>query len=158
MTYNPEDYAPTAWGNKVSMEKDLVLSSGQKCRVRKLEMEDILELDILDVMDTFTSQLVAEPDDNKNSDPMEMLKLLKDSDRREKLMSAINRVIPVTVVAPQVLPDPEPGRPKKPGHIYISMIDLVDKMEIFGAAFDGWGDVTGFREETQESLGAVAES
>lgn len=158
---NPDQYAPTVWGNKNEEGRDLTLPSGQKCRVRKIGMEDILELDLIDLMDTFTKQLTAEPSDKKTEEDATgdaFMEMLKDPDRRHKIITAINSVVPRAVIAPSVEPLPEKSYKKAPGLIYVDDISLEDRFAIFGASFDGWGDVSKFRAEQTEGVGAVAES
>lgn len=156
---NPDKYAPSVWGNKAEEGKDFTTPSGQLCRVRKLEMLDILELDIMDLMDTFTKQLVAEPgkEATEEATGMAFLDMLRDPQRRDKIIDAINNVVPRAVIAPVVEPLPEKQYRKVPGTLYVDDISLEDRFAIFGESFQGWGDVSKFREEEAGSVAVVAE-
>lgn len=156
---NPDKYAPTVWGNKVDEGRDFTTPSGQLCRIRKIGMEDILELGLLDIMDTFTNQLTANPEAKPSEEEVgdAFLEMLKDPERRHKIVTAINEVVPRAVMAPSVEPLPEKNYRKVPGLLYVDDLSLEDRFAIFGASFDGWGDVSKFREEEKENVGAVAE-
>lgn len=158
---NPDKYALTVWGNKADEGKDFTTPSGQLCRIRKLEMLDILELDIIDLMDTFTKQLVAEPGKSKEQEEeatgAAFLDMLRDPARRHKVIDAINDVVPRAVIAPAVEPLPEKNYRKVPGTLYVDDLSLEDRFAIFGESFQGWGDVSKFREEEAEGVGVVAE-
>lgn len=155
---NPADFAPTQWKRKKS-QFEVTLPSGQKCLCRSVTMEDILELGILDVMDTFTGQLLAEPESKEADQSVSAtFEMLKDKERRDKFLGAINKLIPKAVVLPRVHEDPFPGYEKEEDKVYVSDIELQDKMEIFAKTFGGWGDASTFRPESEKPLGSVAES
>lgn len=157
-----DKYALTAWGAPKNInEKDVTLPSGQLCRVRELQMEDVLELDLIDAVDTFTGQLIDDRADGKEtsheSDAKSFLTFLRDKEKREKLLKIVDATIPRAVVAPVVLPALPKGRAKKEGFIYVDQIELNDKLAIFTEIFQGFGDVSKFREEQAEGVGTLAE-
>ncbi len=154
-----DPYAPTVWGVPKSInEKDLVLPSGQRCRVRELEMEQVLELDLIDALDTFTGQLSDDGTPVEEVAEKSFLDFLKNKPQREKFLETMDKVIPVVVVAPFVNPNPPKGRAKNPNKVYVSDISLQDKMSIFSSVFSGFGEVSKFREEQEEGVGDLAES
>lgn len=157
-------YELTGWGRKPSdNEKDVKLPSGQLCRVKVLEMEDIIELDLIDALDTFSGKLLEDPRKSKkkkkDEGPMNgFMDLLRDKERSKKLIETINKVIPQAVVIPTVLPIPAEGEERREDGLYVDRIPLPDRFTIFGATFEGFGGgMSDFREESQESVGAVDE-
>lgn len=51
-------YAPTGWRKKVSVEFDLQVPSGQLCRIRRLDRNDLFKLKIVDKLDTLLPMLL----------------------------------------------------------------------------------------------------
>lgn len=165
MEQENDPYALTGWGSQSrEKEKDLTLPSGQRCRVRMLGMEDILELDLLDAMDTFSKHLIKDvkkpgkQETEEEDSGLEFLKMLKDGDRMKDLRKTVDKVVPVVVLKPQVWPNPGKNKTPDPGKLYVKDIDLSDKFVIFSAVFEGFGPgMADFREESEKSVGAVEE-
>lgn len=157
-----EKYHATAWGVIDDGLMDIKLPSGQLCQAKKLEMEDVIRLNIVNELDTFTS-LFGDEDDAKQGDQdnLEAIKRMSDSGNMDRLMETLNTVTVDRVVQPPVLPIPlgENGRPvpfedRAPG-VYVDNIKFLDKMAIFGEIFEGLSDMADFREEPEPGVGAV---
>lgn len=154
-----DPYALTGW-NKEEKEGqfDFTLPTGQRCLLRKLKLEDILELNMVDAYDTFSALLMAE---NRANSDMEMgisiLHVLSDEEKRQKLMGKIDPILPIVILQPQVLAKVPAGRTKNPAKTYVDDIPLEDRIAIFGAVFQGLGGMSSFRQEQEGSVGAVAE-
>lgn len=160
MTNVETEYTPDVWGAPKSVnEKDLTLPSGQRCRIRELNMEDVLELDLIDLMDSFSGQIMTDGTAKvANEGVGTFMEFLKNKQKRETFMNTVDSVIPVVVVAPTVTAMPKEGRVLRKDKIYPSMISFNDKLAIFTEAFSGFGEVSSFRTEQEASVGAVEES
>lgn len=150
-----DEFAPTSW-SVAPKPFVLELASGQKCLVRKLGMEDIIKLDMLDDLDTFTPQLLPPEAEGKPktavSSIRESLGSMADSSKFGKLESTINKVTIACVLKPKVLPIPLEGEEREEGRAYVDYISFGDKMYIFGEVFEGMSDMESFREEQTTSV------
>lgn len=149
-----DDFAPKSWA-VAPKPFVLKLASGQKCLVRKLGMEDIIKLDMLDDLDTFTPQLVPSESGKPETAISSIRKSLgpmAESSKFSKLENTINKVTIACVLKPKVLPVPEEGEERKEGQAYVDYISFGDKMYIFGEVFEGMSDMESFREEQTASV------
>lgn len=150
-----EDIAPISpdvWG---VINKPIILEmpSGQKCRVRVLEMEDIIRLNLVNELDTF-SGFFEEHDPNNPDSGMSMMKKLSDGDNFDRFSNTMDKVVVDSVVEPRILPR---DANHEPGAVFVNQVPFVDKMAIFSAVFKGLGDMGDFREEQSDGVGAVEE-
>lgn len=138
-------YAPKAWQ---SDRFDIECPSGQLCLARKLQMEDIVQLGIIEEMDMFTDfavQMDGAAEDAKQSDDT-ALDLMKDKERFAKIVEIVDKVVSATVVEPKLVrPVKMKGKKEVPldpsefeeGVVYTSYVDFTDKMHIFSTVFSG---------------------
>lgn len=137
-------YAPTGWGANEREEMDLVTPSGQNCRVRRLERDDVIDLGLLKHLDTFTPLLL----DTKMSDAEKVQRaealVRKNPHAMGDMFGAVDKVVEAACVSPRVtfnqdheyMGGPmEWADPTFTATIYIKRIDIVDRMAIFNAAF-----------------------
>lgn len=156
-------YAPKAWQ---SDRFDIECPSGQLCLARKLQMEDIVQLGIIDEMDMFTefaAEMTAASGSAKPEDEQSeaALGLMKDKERFAKVVEIVDKVISATVVEPRIerpVTKDRKGReiPLDPsdfkeGVVYTTYIDFADKMHIFGTVFSG-ETIDQFREGPTEAV------
>lgn len=150
--------AAQSWLKKDSGLIDLDLPSGATCQVRKLEMEDIIEMGLIDELDTFQSLFSDDeeglPEDKE--DELAFAKRLASGGNFKTLKKTIDKIVVQSVNQPKVEPVPDDGAVKD-GVIYVDHIGFADKMAIFIVAFDGMSSMSTFREEPTSSVGTVAE-
>lgn len=158
-----DPYAVTAWGHSSVVTRDLVLPSGQRCLIKQLEMQDVLRLDIMDVIDTFTGSLLSSSEKKRKKGKVEeegadVVRLLADPENFTKMNDAVNKIVVASVLKPQIHPIYPNDQTwfRKDGLIYVDSIAFNDRMEIFNASFESLGDMTPFRDEQASGLGAMA--
>lgn len=151
-----DPYAVTSWGPNAKEPFDVVTPSGQRCLVRKLEMDDILSSGILNDLDSFTAALVAEETPSSEVDPKEMMKLFADKEKFGKMVETMDKVLVLTVLRPTILPVPAEGVSRETGKAYVDQVNFMDKMAIFSQVFDGLSGMGEFREEQEAGVGTVA--
>lgn len=161
-------YTTGSWGQKASdQEFDVVTPSGQRCRVKKMSVEDLVFNGAIDDLDAI-SQLVetvhlqprrgkGQPQKTKEQLATEEarngLKLLGDPNMK-KAFSMVDMIVCKTVVAP-VVHLRDNSVPTIPGAIYVDMIDIEDRFFIFSQVMGGMENAATFRQESSEALGAV---
>ncbi len=108
--------------------QDFTCPSGQVCRLRDLDVDRLLEAGILDKvsrLEGLAENLVQQAE----GAPPAATKL----PTREEwavLLETINQIVSLAVAEPYVYADPEPGTERTPGLIYVSDIDLNDRIAI----------------------------
>lgn len=168
-----DEYAVVgAWGQ--SPYQQLVVPSGQKCLVKKIDMEDLISLDVARDVDT-VSGVAAEnvakaqgkaPADRKTKQPtksealaIEQAKaadIAKDPDAIKKHVGLIRKIVCFAVQMPKIhpVPTPDPMR-RELGKVYVDSIGFKDQMEIFKFAMSATTDAETFREEPAADVGDV---
>lgn len=137
-------YAPTGWGKKNRTEFDVNLPSGQLCRVMRLERDDLLRLNLIEYLDTFTPLLMDQSmSDAQRESSMEQM--VKDNpESLGKLFKAVDRVAMAASVKPKIVEDESKANygnesdwinPNFVPVAFIDDIDTIDRMVIFAAAF-----------------------
>jgi len=113
-----------------SIELDLTLPSGGKVRYRKIRDGSELELDLVELLDSFTPELLKAAADN---DETEVTRTVAKRETREKIFGPVDRVVAAAVVIPVVVlegPSTDDG-----SQVNVKHMDLLDRMAIFNAAF-----------------------
>lgn len=129
---------PRQYGLRRSREEfDLDLPSGSFVKLRRLDQNDVIRLNLIEVLDGFTPELMANIRDAGESDDAaandEIVRALSDPERNKKMFGPVDRVVAACVVAPPVsLEDPSTDDGTQ---VNINDVDLVDKLAIFNAAF-----------------------
>lgn len=176
------DYSPHTWGQAPTW--DFTTPSGQLCHIRGLEMEDLIELDIVDDIDTLSSLVNAQhiepvtgkrPQDRQPKTPTkaELLakqeaegmavfrEMTKDKDGFRRLMFVIDKATVAAVVKPALTSAYKtdetkvPVEERVPGNIYCDSVPMGDRMAIFQAAVGRLGDLSQFPSGQNEDLDAV---
>ncbi|OBK14093.1 hypothetical protein [Mycobacterium asiaticum] len=122
------------YGFRKRREFDVDLPSGDVVLVRQLTMTEVIELDVLNMRDSFAAELFKGVDGGDAEQVGQALETaesaLLDPERREKFFGPLNRVTAAAVVCPRVVlvgvTDDE--------QINVNEIDLIDKRIIFEAA------------------------
>lgn len=167
-------YAPTGWRKRGRVEFDLQLPNrtdpisggvvpGQLCRVARLERDDMLRMNLMDYLDTFTPILMdtAMNDEERQE---QMSDVVKDNpEALKKMLTAIDKVVMAAVVRPQITEDQAKvnygsekdwGRPGFVATVHLDDIDTFERMFIFAAAFGrSMDDLKSFWEQTQGVAG-----
>lgn len=160
--YGENKYTPTAWGKGPEL-MDIELPSGQICQAQKLEMEDIIRLNIVNELDTFTGIFSDSEEESTEETELESIKRLSSGGNFDRVSVTINAVLVDSVKQPVVHPIPKdpvtgldiPKENRPRGPIYVDMIGFMDKMFIFGKVFDGLSSMADFRDEPDDGVGAV---
>lgn len=177
----PGKYAPTAWGQ---FTVDLTCPSGQVCQARKVAMEDIVELDILDDVD-FLGGIVSDHADNASGkkkpqdrqpkkltkaqeaakEQQELRDMMADKSRFRKMVHVMDKLVSHVVVQPEITSCWQnigednfkkiPEDEREEGVIYSDSVSLADKMYIFDYCFEGVSKTKSFREESGKTLESV---
>lgn len=140
-----EPYAVTAWGSQLY---DFVVPSGQRCQMRKLRPEELVGTDILDKitrLPAFADEQIQKAEGQPPKPPT-----MPSKQDMQALLEVLDELIPLVVVQPKVLADPKPDATgevaaKHPGTIYVSDIELDDRVAIMERAVQGVKKLDNFR-------------
>lgn len=138
-----DPYAVTAWGQ---VEYDFQVPSGQLCRMRKLLPEELVKEGILDQLTRLPGLAQVEIDKAEGARPASLDQMPSGSDITA-LLDVLNKLIPLVVVQPKVYADSE-GESREPGRVYVSDIELADRIAIMERATGGVQKFDAFREQS----------
>jgi hypothetical protein len=148
-------FAPTTWGQPKQDKPpyEYETPSGQLCLIRKIGMEEILDMGLFNELDFF-SKAMATTDKNKPKTAEEMddsfaTKVLKNFG---SMKETINKVLLVGVIAPVLMPVPAKESDRVSGTIYVDSVPFEDAFDLFGEIVDSEGLST-FRKEPEVSVG-----
>ena len=152
-----DKFAPTTWGKPVASNEpyEFRTGSGQLCLIRKLGMDDILRLGMLDKVDFFAKSM-AEDDEADKPKPTKKELAKHVLGNFDNMDETINAFICVGVIAPQVLPVPEHAALRREGVVYVDTIPFTDRVTLFSEIMDSEGLST-FREESEDGMGIVSD-
>lgn len=130
------DYNVTAWTPQVEREMEFTTSSGAKCLLRKVQMEDLVELDIVDEIDSLTALVQTEHIDRvsgkakgrkaqqtakrkaEEAERQSVMSLMKDKQKFATVATVLDKIVMRCVIAPQILDpwinDPNEANPQNP--------------------------------------------
>jgi hypothetical protein len=166
--------------------KEFTLPSGNKCRVRELELDDVMDLGLLDKFDSLSATVQEEHIErvqgkkakrkasSEQDDKKAFRTMMSDPEKREDMKNIITMVTVACVVEPKLhdpwVNDPNSATPKNPmgrrlleknerdpQKAYVDYVNFVDKLEIFHEVFGGMERLQQFREEADESVGDLAD-
>jgi hypothetical protein len=139
------------------------------CRARRLGVQGLIKLGILDSMDTLTS-LVATgiTEISGKITAADAAKMAGVADKMDEAMGLIDSIVIAAVVEPRVYPVPKgktddktgevtPAPPRDPELLYADDVDLDDKMFIMDWTIGGSADYRAFRQSTEDFVGDVAD-
>jgi hypothetical protein len=158
-----DPYAPVTWGQP--SERDFTCPSGQVCRVRRVDVMDLLSGGLLNNVDFLTAVVrdqhipnAQSPTGNKPEDTVEALKKMsaKGADMagfRDTIQSVVLRV----VAKPILRPVPPDGEGRRDDWVYIDSVPMTDQTSIFNWAITGQDEesLKQFRQQTGEPVGNV---
>lgn len=117
--------------------------SGQTCRLRPVSPDRLMLEGILDNVNHLEVLAQKLANDAQGLPPEKAAAPTRED--FAELLAVINKVVPIAVVEPTVLPDPAEGEEWKKGVIYASDIDLDDRMAIMAEALKGIRALERFR-------------
>jgi len=142
------------------------------CRARRLGVQGLIKLGILDSMDTLTA-LVATgiTEISGKITAADAAKMAGVSEKMEEAIGLIDSIVMAAVVEPRVYPIPKPktvtdasgnevlvpAEPRDPELLYADDVDLDDKLFIMDWTIGGSADYRAFRQSTKDLVGDVAD-
>jgi hypothetical protein len=143
-------YAVTAWGQD---EEDFVVPSGQRCRLRKVNEEMLLEAGILEKVARLPGLVMQGPIRSGQGKPpvneeKQLQSMLENPEQLRDLMATMNTLVGLVVVAPRIVVTPpgEERKPLEPGQVYVESVGLGDRVAIMEQAMGGVKKLDSFRE------------
>jgi hypothetical protein len=158
-------YLVTGWRTRQHVEFDVTLPSGQICRVRRLERDDLIRMDIMQYLDTFTPMLLDDSMSDEEREARMTEEVKTNPDALSKMLKAIDKVVMVACVKPQITEDEnlvnyggefDWNNPDFTPVAYLPDIDTFERMAIFGAAFGQDMDALKSLLQQAEGLGSLA--
>lgn len=135
--------ATEVWGQVT--EYDFTCPSGATCRLRKLSPERLVETGLLDKLTRlpgFAQELIEKSEGQPPAKPQDEMTVIKD------VLVLMQDLLPMIVAQPTIHKDPESDADREVGEIYVSSIDLADRMAILNQATGGVTKLDAFREES----------
>ena len=145
------------WGLPVPSKK-VTLPSGAVVRLVQLDVPKMIELDILDKMDSFTGKVLEDPSKKKKK-AKEAESDTLDPEKLAGLLEVLDKITVACVVEPVLAHLPEPNDDgeivEEEGVRYVKYVPLADKMKIFETAGEGLGEFFRLGGEQAADLGTV---
>jgi hypothetical protein len=153
-----DPYAATSWGQP--SEQDFTCPSGQKCRVRRVDIMDLLGGGILNDLDFLTSMVNEThiPNAGPGKSNAALQGIVGDTKNLAKFQRTMTDVVLRVVIRPELHPVPAEGEPRIDGRVYIDSVQMTDKIALFNWAVTGKEaeEIKQFREQAGEPVGDVA--
>ena len=131
---------PSGWG-VVKPRLDLRLPSGAFVQIEPLELTELLQLGIIDSIDSFSQKLLPAVQGQASQLSEEELSknVLKDASQLGGVLEVVNKVVSRAIVQPQVHVLAEDAVPEQ-GKLYAHLIPLEDRMAVFEAVLPDMSD------------------
>lgn len=142
----PDSYSASVWGTTNQFE--LTVPSGQKCLVHQLSIERLIEMGLLEAINSLSGIVEQEviPKAGPSATPtVDMTKLLADTSKLTRVLEVVNVIVVEAVDAPALASVPEPGEPRVNGVVYVDSIGLTDRFAIFSEVTGGLDGLAAFR-------------
>lgn len=140
----PARPSKNVWASKKKDKTfDFTCPSGQTCRLRPLEPQELLEKGLLDQVTRLEGLAASLVDQAEGKPPA--AKRLPTREELTSVLDVLNLVIPLAVAEPTVLEIPETGQDRHPDGIYADDIDLEDRMAILEESLKGIKALDRFR-------------
>ncbi|AWY06125.1 tail assembly chaperone [Gordonia phage Suzy] len=150
------------WG-RVKPMMALDLPSESRVLIRELEIQDLLKMGILDLVDSFSQEILPKNTPKGDSAEKKFLQdLAENSGQFEKMVDVMNQIAAAAIVKPAVtyVAPPQPGSQPEdldPDKVYAHLIPLEDRLAIFEKAVAGMDDLFRTGEGQAEGVAAVAD-
>lgn len=125
----PPPRAERRYGFNRRPEFDVDLPSGAFVRVRQLTMDQIIDLDVLNMQDSFAAELFKGVDEDNQPalNVEEAERAIRNKESRENFFGPLNRVVAAAVICPRVVLEGDSSDEQ----IHVGEISIVDKRVIF---------------------------
>lgn len=147
-TENADRYAVTTWG---VLDEEFLTPSGQLCRIKKLDFEDVMASGFMDQLNTLQGVVDKGIRKGQGQPPADPLKMMKDRRTAGQMARLMNQVVCLVVTAPKVEMPPENPQDRKVGVVYADTVHMGDKMAIFTKAMGDLEELESFRGKADES-------
>lgn len=145
-------YAPTTWGQR--QDVDLTCPSGQMCRVIRPGVEGLIQLGLLNKLDSLTGLVdqkhIQRVKGGKKAPELDINSLIRDPKSLSDALSTMDKVVVHVVQEPALTLDPE-----EKDKIHIGSVDMDDRAFIFQFATGGTGDLEAFRKQREQLTRSV---
>lgn len=135
--------AQDVWG---SNEYDFMCPSGAQCRMRKIQIERLIEDGILDkitALPGYAADVVEKAE--AVGPPKKAEDEMPTQQEFDALIDVLNILVPQVVAQPEVWRTPPKGEERVNGRIYVDSIDLEDRVAIMERALEGTRGLVRFR-------------
>lgn len=145
----PQDqsaYAASAWGAQTQFE--VTTPSGQKCLCRELTVERLIEMGLLQAINSLegiVANQVLPKAEGKPTVQVNMAELVQNADKLTAVLELVNTIVVEAVVAPKIYAVPEGGEERVNGLVYVDSIGMTDRFAIFGEVTGGLESLAQFR-------------
>lgn len=154
-TNNPLPQA-TSWQSNAEAREgfDLRVPSGQLCRVKHMDLQDMIIdgiIDDVDVVLRIINSDVMKKSTAKRTKAQSVedgLKFMGSTDGQDA-MRLMDKIVPYVVISPEVQPNPPKGEDFQKGLIYVRDIDVNDRAFIFSQVMKSVDNVAEFRPESK---------
>jgi hypothetical protein len=150
----PQDpYAATAeaW---LSNEFDFTVPSGLMCRLKKMQVEELVAAGIIDKvtrLPAFAQELIDKAEGVPPAETLEGM-AMPTQEQFESLTEILNLMLPLVVVQPRIWPMPEDGEDKVIGLIYPDSVELGDRIAIMERLLGGIKKLDKFRQGSNQPV------
>jgi hypothetical protein len=174
----PSDFIPNnVWASNtpISAEEDLTLPSGQTCRAKKVGLEGLLEMGILEKADSLTAMVSQYTTEVKNNGPdgpteskVDDRAILRDPNAMKSIIEMVDRALPVIVTSPSLrlhftevkvgkttVTQMIPAAKREKGVVYTDQVGFEDKMFLFEWASGGLASFLGSASKSPADVGNV---
>lgn len=143
-----EMYTASTWGTGATFE--LTTPSGQRCLARDLSIETLMEMGLLDTINSLSGIVDLEVLPSAKGQPpaVDMAKIMGNAEALLRVMALVNKIVIAGVVAPEVHPiidDEGEAVVKQKGLTYVDSIPVGDRMFLFNELTGGLESLAAFR-------------
>lgn len=156
-----DKYAPTSWGKtNVGALVDLRVPSGQLCQIRRPDLSTLAKMGLLNEFDTISRTVYDKHIEGgeKQVNNNEIMNLLSDPQKAEKMFEMVDRIVCFVVVQPKIYRTPNDVTNRKNDRIYVDSVDMEDRFFIFNYALGGTKDIDSFRDQSKSIVGDLEPS
>lgn len=152
-----DPYAPKQWGQL----QDFTCPSGQRCALRPLDLNELLQLGLLEKLNMLTGTTEEVVRTAQGQPPVNVQKILEDPKQVVTLMEVIDKTLVTVVAKPALLSATDengkiPFDKRVPGAVYVDSVGVADRMAIFQHVMRGVEEMQPFREGPSEPGRSVA--
>jgi hypothetical protein len=136
----PQD-GENVWGRKRKGDRDFTCPSGQKCRLRRIEIDQLVMAGVLDQVSRLEGLAQQLIDKAEGQPPTKATMPTKED--FQALLDLLNVVVPMAVAEPKLWADDDASAPADA--IRVSDVDLEDRIAILNEALAGVKLLDNFR-------------